>query len=145
MLPSASLPRWLGLDDGRGPLLSRNYAALSADPKLHAFLLNECEQPLPHVVPWPADECLGCHPPQPKLVRHCALLGAIVVPPQDRADRAPQMPKRHFGMRANCLNQKFQHPLAPWSLTHCASVSIRPPCQSSIKQNQPKSSDTNKP
>jgi 4-amino-4-deoxy-L-arabinose transferase-like glycosyltransferase len=37
-LPSASLPRWLGLDDGRGPLLSRNYAALSADPKLHAFL-----------------------------------------------------------------------------------------------------------
>ncbi|HTE81569.1 MAG TPA: hypothetical protein VK634_12845, partial [Reyranella sp.] len=36
--PSASLPRWLGLDDGRGPLLSRNYAALSADPKLHAFL-----------------------------------------------------------------------------------------------------------
>ena len=37
-LPSASLPRWLGLDDGRGPLLSRNHAALSADPKLHAFL-----------------------------------------------------------------------------------------------------------
>jgi 4-amino-4-deoxy-L-arabinose transferase-like glycosyltransferase len=37
-LPSASLPRWLGLDDGRGPLLSRTYAALSADPKLHAFL-----------------------------------------------------------------------------------------------------------
>jgi len=39
MLPSASLPRWLGLDDGRGPLLSRTYAALSADPKLHAFLI----------------------------------------------------------------------------------------------------------
>ncbi|CAN5547461.1 hypothetical protein BH10PSE6_BH10PSE6_16470 [soil metagenome] len=39
MLPSASLPRWLGLDDGRGPLLSRTYAALSADPKLHAFLV----------------------------------------------------------------------------------------------------------
>jgi 4-amino-4-deoxy-L-arabinose transferase-like glycosyltransferase len=37
-LPSASLPRWLGLDDGRGPLLSRHYRALSADPKLHQFL-----------------------------------------------------------------------------------------------------------
>jgi len=37
-LPSASLPRWLGLDDGRGPLLSRTYAAPGADPKLHAFL-----------------------------------------------------------------------------------------------------------
>jgi 4-amino-4-deoxy-L-arabinose transferase-like glycosyltransferase len=37
-LPSASLPRWLGLDDGRGPLLSRRYGSLSADPKLHAFL-----------------------------------------------------------------------------------------------------------
>jgi 4-amino-4-deoxy-L-arabinose transferase-like glycosyltransferase len=39
VLPSASLPRWLGLDDGRGPVLSRHYPALSDDPKLHAFLL----------------------------------------------------------------------------------------------------------
>ena len=38
VLPSASLGRWLGLNDGRGPLLSRNYAALSDDPKLLAFL-----------------------------------------------------------------------------------------------------------
>jgi 4-amino-4-deoxy-L-arabinose transferase-like glycosyltransferase len=38
-LPSASLARWLGLNDGRGPLLSRNYAALSSDPKLHQFLM----------------------------------------------------------------------------------------------------------
>ncbi len=38
-LPSASLARWLGLNDGRGPILSRNYAALSGDPKLHAFLM----------------------------------------------------------------------------------------------------------
>ena len=37
-LPSASLARWLGLDDGRGPLLSRNYSALSDDPKLQEFL-----------------------------------------------------------------------------------------------------------
>lgn len=40
VLPSASLPRWLGLDDGRGPLLSRHYPALSDDPKLHRFLLD---------------------------------------------------------------------------------------------------------
>jgi 4-amino-4-deoxy-L-arabinose transferase-like glycosyltransferase len=37
-LPSASLPRWLGIEDGRGPILSRNYIALTDDPKLHAFL-----------------------------------------------------------------------------------------------------------
>lgn len=37
-LPSASLPRWLGLDDGRGPILSRNYRALTDDPRLRAFL-----------------------------------------------------------------------------------------------------------
>lgn len=38
-LPSASLPRWLGLDDGRGPILSRNYRALTDDPRLRTFLL----------------------------------------------------------------------------------------------------------
>ena len=37
-LPSASLGRWLGINDGRGPILSRNYAGLSDDPKLIAFL-----------------------------------------------------------------------------------------------------------
>jgi MYXO-CTERM domain-containing protein len=37
-LPSASLPRWLGIDDGRGPILSRTYSALSDDRKLLAFL-----------------------------------------------------------------------------------------------------------
>jgi len=39
VLPSASLPRWLGLNDGRGPLLSRHYVTLSDDPKLQQFLL----------------------------------------------------------------------------------------------------------
>jgi 4-amino-4-deoxy-L-arabinose transferase-like glycosyltransferase len=37
-LPSSSLGRWLGINDGRGPLLSRNYAGLSDDPKLVEFL-----------------------------------------------------------------------------------------------------------
>lgn len=37
-LPSASLPRWLGMDDGRGPILSRQHRTLSDDPKLLAFL-----------------------------------------------------------------------------------------------------------
>ena len=39
VLPSASLARWLGLNDGRGPILSRNYATLSDDPKLAQFLI----------------------------------------------------------------------------------------------------------
>ncbi len=37
-LPSASLPRWLGVDDGRGPILSRHFRPLTDDPKLLAFL-----------------------------------------------------------------------------------------------------------
>lgn len=37
-LPSASLPRWLGVDDGRGLILSRTYRTLTDDPKLIAFL-----------------------------------------------------------------------------------------------------------
>ncbi len=39
VLPSTSLPRWLGLDDGRGPVLSRHWPSLSDDPKLHDFLM----------------------------------------------------------------------------------------------------------
>lgn len=37
-LPSASLPRWLGIDDGRGPILSRKHTTQTDDPKLLAFL-----------------------------------------------------------------------------------------------------------
>ena len=39
ILPSASLPRWLGIDDGRGPILSRNFPPGTGDPRLHEFLL----------------------------------------------------------------------------------------------------------
>jgi 4-amino-4-deoxy-L-arabinose transferase-like glycosyltransferase len=39
MLPSSSLARWLGVNDGRGILLSRTFSNLSDDPKLHDFLL----------------------------------------------------------------------------------------------------------
>jgi 4-amino-4-deoxy-L-arabinose transferase-like glycosyltransferase len=38
-LPSASLPRALGLNDGRGPILSRDWPPLTDDPKLVDFLL----------------------------------------------------------------------------------------------------------
>ncbi|OFX06462.1 MAG: hypothetical protein A3D94_10005 [Alphaproteobacteria bacterium RIFCSPHIGHO2_12_FULL_66_14] len=37
-LPSASLPRWLGIDDGRGPILSRHFRSLTDDPKLLGYL-----------------------------------------------------------------------------------------------------------
>ncbi|MBP6766820.1 MAG: glycosyltransferase family 39 protein, partial [Reyranella sp.] len=37
-LPSASLPRWLGIDDGRGPILSRKRTTQTDDPRLLAFL-----------------------------------------------------------------------------------------------------------
>jgi 4-amino-4-deoxy-L-arabinose transferase-like glycosyltransferase len=38
-LPSASLPRALGLDDGRGPILSRDWPVLTEDAKLAEFLI----------------------------------------------------------------------------------------------------------
>ena len=38
ILPSASLPRWLGIDDGRSPILSRHFRSLTDDPKLLAYL-----------------------------------------------------------------------------------------------------------
>ena len=38
VLPYASFGRWLGLDDGRGVILSHNFPALGNDPKLFAFL-----------------------------------------------------------------------------------------------------------
>jgi 4-amino-4-deoxy-L-arabinose transferase-like glycosyltransferase len=41
VLPSSSLPRWLGINDGRGPLLSRNFPPATNDPKLYAFLLTQ--------------------------------------------------------------------------------------------------------
>ena len=37
-LPSASLARWLGMSDGRGPVLSREWRGLTDDPQLVAFL-----------------------------------------------------------------------------------------------------------
>ena len=40
-LPSSSLVRWLGGDDGRGPALSRTFGSLSDDPKLIEFLVAE--------------------------------------------------------------------------------------------------------
>ena len=38
---SASLPRWLGIDDGRGPILSQNFPPGTEDRRLHAFLRAE--------------------------------------------------------------------------------------------------------
>lgn len=38
VLPYASFARWLGLDDGRGVILSHNFPALGNDPKLFTFL-----------------------------------------------------------------------------------------------------------
>jgi 4-amino-4-deoxy-L-arabinose transferase-like glycosyltransferase len=39
LLPSSSLPRWLGIDDKRGPILSGNFPPGTEDPQLHEFLL----------------------------------------------------------------------------------------------------------
>jgi 4-amino-4-deoxy-L-arabinose transferase-like glycosyltransferase len=40
-LPSASLARWLGKNDGRGPILSRDWRGLTDDPQLATFLEQE--------------------------------------------------------------------------------------------------------
>jgi 4-amino-4-deoxy-L-arabinose transferase-like glycosyltransferase len=40
-LPSTSLARWLGKNDGRGPVLSRNWRGLTEDPQLVTFLAQQ--------------------------------------------------------------------------------------------------------
>jgi len=77
--------------------------------KLHALLLNKRQQLPPDAKPRPADEGLGRHPPWSEFVRHRTPLRAVVVPPKDRADRPPQMPKRHLRGRANRLDQGLKH------------------------------------
>ncbi len=78
-------------------------------PKLHALLLDQRQQPFPDPEPRPTDEGSCRHPPWPEFGRHRAPLGAVVMPPRNGADRAPQMSKGHLCGRANCLDQRFQH------------------------------------
>ena len=78
-------------------------------PKLHATLLHQRKQAVPHPEPRPTDEGLGGHPPGAVLGGYGAPFGAIVVPPQDRAHRAPQVAQRNFRRRANRLDQGFKH------------------------------------
>src|SRR5690242_10571098 len=54
-------------------------------------LLRLFQQTLPHAMVAPADEGLRRHPPRPQMGRNAAPFGAIVVPPDDCFDGAPEV------------------------------------------------------
>src|SRR5215218_2839075 len=56
----------------------------------------------------PADEGLRGSPPGPKLGRHSSPLGAVVMPPKDRLERAPEVLRRCLAFGPAGLNQRLQ-------------------------------------
>jgi hypothetical protein len=75
----------------------------------NAALLGEVEQLLPHTETSPADKHLRRPPPRPKVGRHTAPLGSVLVPPNDRLDRPAQVMGRCLPARTACLNERLKN------------------------------------
>src|SRR6185312_5622861 len=75
-------------------------------------LLGEEKQLLPHAQVGPADEGLSGARPGPQLSWDGAPLGPVLMPPNDRRDRAPQVLKRGFALGPAYLDQRLKaHPV----------------------------------
>jgi hypothetical protein len=81
--------------------------------KAHAerdiVLPDQFQQALPHPLPGPADEQLRRPPPWTRFARHAAPFGPVPVPPENRRDRPPQIPRRRLAMRADLFDQRLPH------------------------------------
>jgi hypothetical protein len=77
--------------------------------KRNAALPNQVEQALPDAEPGPADDGLRCSPPRTKFLRDAPPLGAVLVAPEDCADRLPQILMRLLAVRPNLVDQRLQH------------------------------------
>src|SRR5690242_13837713 len=81
-------------------------------PELDPALLGEDQQPLPPAQARPAEEGLGRPRPGPQLSRNGAPLGSILMPPDDRRQRAPQILRLRLTLGPTRLNQRLQaHPV----------------------------------
>src|SRR4051812_14674176 len=80
-------------------------------PELDPALLGQEPQPLPHAQVSPADEGLGRPRPGPQLSRNGAPLGAVLMPPDDRRERAAQILWCGLALGPTRLDQRLQaHP-----------------------------------
>src|SRR5215207_1170586 len=75
-----------------------------------AALLGQEQQPLPDAQARPADEGLRRPPPGPKVSRNGPPLGAVLMPPEDSCERAPQILRRGLALGAALLDQRLQPP-----------------------------------
>src|SRR4051794_24494615 len=73
-----------------------------------AARLSRLEQALPNPEMAPAIEGLRCHPPRPKLRRNAAPLRPVLVPPDDRLDRATQVVMRRLAAGTARLDERLQ-------------------------------------
>src|SRR3982751_367030 len=67
-------------------------------PELNPALLGEDQQALPHAQARPADKGLRRPRPGPQLSWDGAPLGPVLMPPDDRRERAPQIPGRGLAL-----------------------------------------------
>src|SRR3569623_1751663 len=70
--------------------------------------LRRLEQALPDPEMAPAIEGLRCHPPRPKLRRNAAPLRPVLVPPDDRLERATQVVMRRLAAGTAGLDERLQ-------------------------------------
>src|SRR4051812_8638431 len=80
-------------------------------PTLDPTRLGQAQPPLPDAQVGPADEGLRRPRPGPQLSRDGPPLGPVLVPPDDRRERAPQVLGRGLALGPARLNQRLQvHP-----------------------------------
>ena len=90
-------------------LMSPHVAAVEeGHAQRDAALLHALKHPFPHPGACPADEDLCRLPPGPQLLGDGSPLGSILMPPEDRRDRAPKLLGRRLRLRAAGLNQRLQ-------------------------------------
>src|SRR4051795_11526178 len=102
------------LSSGAGRFLVRPDAGAvqKRHPELDPARLGEEQQALPDTQAGPAEEDLGRPRPRPQLSRNGAPLGSILMPPDDRRQRAPQILRLRLTLGPTRLNQRLQaHPV----------------------------------
>src|SRR4051812_42055541 len=102
------------LSSGAGRFLMRPDAGAvqKRHPKSDPALLGEEQQALPHAQAGPAEEGLGRPRPRPQVSRNGPPLGSILMPPDDRRQRAPQILRLRLTLGPTRLNQRLQaHPV----------------------------------
>ena len=78
-------------------------------PSAMLVLLDEIEQAFPDALLRPANEQLRRQPPRAKLGRDAAPLRAVLVPPENRRDRPPQLFGRRLPARPDLLDQRLPY------------------------------------